>query len=58
MSVDQIIGDWKKGKFKPVYWLEGEEEYHIDQIMQYAEHQILSEAEAGLNLPFFQSPII
>jgi DNA polymerase-3 subunit delta len=53
MSVDKILGDWKKGKFKPVYWLEGEEEYHIDQIVQYAEHNILSEAEAGFNLTVF-----
>jgi len=53
MSVEKILGDWKKGKFKPVYWLEGEEEYHIDQIVQYAEHHILSEAEAGFNLTVF-----
>ena len=53
MSVEKILGDWKKRKFKPVYWLEGEEEYYIDQLMQYAEHQILSEAEAGFNLTVF-----
>jgi DNA polymerase III subunit delta len=53
MSVDKILGDWKKMKFKPVYWLEGEEEYYIDQVMEYAEHKILSEAEAGFNLTVF-----
>ena len=53
MSVDKILGDWKKMKFKPVYWLEGEEEYYIDQVMDYAEHKILSEAEAGFNLTVF-----
>jgi len=53
MSVEKILGDWKKLKFKPVYWLEGEEEYYIDQLVQYAEHQILSEAEAGFNLTVF-----
>ena len=53
MSVEKILGDWKKGKFKPVYWLEGEEEYYIDQLVQYAEHQILTEAEAGFNLTVF-----
>jgi DNA polymerase III subunit delta len=53
MSVDKILGDWKKMKFKPVYWLEGEEEYYIDQVMDYAEHRILSEAEAGFNLTVF-----
>jgi DNA polymerase-3 subunit delta len=53
MSVDKILGDWKKMKFKPVYWLEGEEEYYIDVLVNYAEHQILSEAEAGFNLTVF-----
>ena len=53
MSVEKIIGDWKKAKFKPVYWLEGEEEYYIDQLVNYAEHQILTEAEAGFNLTVF-----
>src|SRR5882757_8209569 len=53
MSVEKILADWKKLKFKPVYWLEGEEEYYIDKLMQYAEHQILSEADAGFNLTVF-----
>lgn len=53
MSVEKILADWKKLKFKPVYWLEGEEEYYIDKLMQYAEHNILSEADAGFNLTVF-----
>ena len=53
MSAEKIIGDWKKKKFKPVYWLEGEEDYFIDQVIQYAEHEILTEAEAGFNLMVF-----
>jgi len=53
MSVEKILGDWKKLKFKPVYWLEGEEEYYIDKLMHYAEHEILSEADAGFNLTVF-----
>src|SRR5579859_5408451 len=53
MSVEKILGDWKKMKFKPVYWLEGEEEYYIDQLVDYAEHKILTEAEAGFNLTVF-----
>jgi len=53
MSVEKILADWRKSKFKPVYWLEGEEEYYIDKLVQYAEHQILSEAEAGFNLTVF-----
>jgi DNA polymerase-3 subunit delta len=50
---DKIIATWKKGEFKPVYWLEGEEEFFIDQVMDYAEHRILNEQEAGFNLTVF-----
>ncbi len=53
MSVEKIISDWKKKLFKPVYWLEGEEDYFIDKIVQYAEHNILTDAEAGFNLTVF-----
>lgn len=53
MSAEKIISDWQKRVFQPVYWLEGEEEYYIDKVMQYAEHKILSEAEAGFNLTIF-----
>ena len=53
VSVEKILGDWKKKQFKPVYWLEGEEEYYIDKLIHYAEHEILSEAEAGFNLTVF-----
>jgi len=53
MSVEKILSDWKKNTFRPVYWLEGEEDYYIDQVMNYAEHHILNEAEAGFNLTVF-----
>ncbi len=53
MSVEKILSDWKQKKFKPVYWLEGEEPYFIDQLINYAEHNILSETEAGFNLTVF-----
>ena len=53
MSVEQILGDWKQKKFKPVYWLEGEEDYYIDKLMKEAERNLLSEAEAGFNLTVF-----
>jgi DNA polymerase III, delta subunit len=53
MSAEKIIGEWKKKIFKPVYWLEGEEEFFIDRIVDYAEHRILSESEAGFNLMIF-----
>lgn len=53
MSAEKILGDWKKKLFKPVYWLEGEEDYYIDKIVSYAEHQLLPESEAGFNLSVF-----
>lgn len=53
MAAEKIIAGWKKKQFKPVYWLEGEEDYYIDQVVNYAEHHILSEAEAGFNLTVF-----
>ena len=53
MSVEKIIGSWKNKTYKPVYWLEGDEEYYIDQIINYAEHNLLSEAEAAFNLTVF-----
>jgi DNA polymerase-3 subunit delta len=53
MSASAILTDWKKSRFKPVYWLEGEEEYFIDKLIHYAEHHILPESEASFNLSVF-----
>lgn len=53
MTPEKIIDEIKKGRAKPVYWLEGEEVYFIDQIIAFAEHNILPESEAGFNLTVF-----
>ncbi len=53
MSVEKILNDWKNNLYKPVYWFEGEEEYFIDRLVHYAEHTILTEAEAAFNLTLF-----
>ena len=53
MSNLSIIADWKKNIFKPLYWLEGDEEYFIDELMNYAEKRILSPADADFNLTVF-----
>lgn len=53
MSAEKIIGEWKKKVFKPVYWLEGEEDYFIDEVVDYAENHILSAADTGFNLTVF-----
>ncbi len=53
MSIEKILGDWERKIFKPVYWLEGEEVYFIDQLTNHAEHHILNESEASFNLTVF-----
>ncbi len=53
MAVEKIIQQFKQGQFKPVYWLEGEEPFFIDQVIDYAEKHILNEAEAAFNLSVF-----
>ncbi|WP_212006293.1 DNA polymerase III subunit delta [Chitinophaga sp. HK235] len=50
MEYQDIIRDWKQKKFRPLYWLEGEEDFFIDQVTNYAEHHLLDEAEKGFNL--------
>jgi len=53
MTLEKILSDLKKRNFKPVYWLEGDEEFFIDEVIKYAEHNILNESEAGFNLTIF-----
>ncbi|ANH81239.1 DNA polymerase III subunit delta [Niabella ginsenosidivorans] len=53
MSVEKILNDWNKKVYKPIYWLEGEEDYYIDQLVNYAEEKILNESEASFNLTVF-----
>ncbi len=53
MSAEQIIRDWKRKIFKPVYWLEGEEDYFINEVMDFAEEHLLPEEEKAFNLSVF-----
>ena len=53
MSGFTIISDWKNENFEPVYWLEGEEDFYIDEVVEYAEKNILSKDEAAFNLSTF-----
>lgn len=53
MSAEKILQAWGKQQYKPLYWLEGEEDYYIDMVMNFAEHKILNESEAGFNLTVF-----
>lgn len=53
MQADKIISALKKKDYKPVYWLEGEEPFFIDSVVNYAEKNILPESEASFNLSVF-----
>ncbi len=53
MSAEKILNEWKKKKFKPVYWFDGEEDFYIDQLVTAAEKEILTPDEAGFNLSIF-----
>lgn len=53
MSGFTIISEWKKHSFAPIYWVEGEEEFYIDEVINYAEKNILNEADAQFNLSVF-----
>ena len=49
MQGESIILDWKKKNFKPIYWLEGDEPFFIDQITEYAIENILNPSEKDFN---------
>jgi DNA polymerase-3 subunit delta len=50
MDYQDIIKDWKQKKFRSLYWLEGEEDFFIDQVTSYAEEHLLTESEKSFNL--------
>lgn len=49
MTAADIIKDLKNRKYKPIYLLHGDEPYYIDEVSDYVEHKLLSEAEKGFN---------
>lgn len=46
---ETILKELKSGKFSPVYFIQGEEPYFIDQITNYIENHAISPAERGFN---------
>jgi DNA polymerase-3 subunit delta len=48
-SFENIIASLKAKKYAPIYFLEGEEPYYIDQIADFIEHHILDESEKEFN---------
>lgn len=53
MPISKIIANWKNNVFDAVYWLEGEEPFYIDQVVEYAEKHLLAEGERAFNLTLF-----
>jgi DNA polymerase-3 subunit delta len=49
MTANEIIKEFKNRKPKPLYLLHGEEPYFIDLVSDYAESNLLSDAEKGFN---------
>ncbi|AHM58910.1 DNA polymerase III subunit delta [Flammeovirgaceae bacterium 311] len=46
---ESVLQEIKSGRLAPVYFLQGDEPYYIDQIAEYIEKNILTEAEKGFN---------
>lgn len=53
MDFVQILQNLKKGIYHPIYLLQGEETYFIDQLSNYIEKNVLSDAEKGFNQSVF-----
>jgi DNA polymerase-3 subunit delta len=49
MSAADIIKDIKAKNLKPIYLLQGEEPYYIDQVVDYMEKNLLNDMERGFN---------
>jgi len=49
MTIDQILNELKKKIYHPVYFLQGEESFYIDQICDYIEKNVLSDSEKEFN---------
>lgn len=53
MTYEALMKDLKAGKIKPLYLLEGEEDYFIDRAADFFEKSLLSETEKEFNLTIF-----
>ena len=53
MEFDAILQNLKKKIIHPIYLLQGEEPYYIDEISNYIEKNVLTDAEKGFNQTIF-----
>ena len=49
MNAQEILKDLKQNKYAPLYFLQGEEPFFIDQVSDHIEAHALTEAEKGFN---------
>lgn len=49
MTFESIIENLKVRNFSPIYFLQGEETYYIDEISDYIQHHVLNETEREFN---------
>ncbi len=52
-SFDKILSALKARQYSPVYFLQGEESYFIDEIVNYIDDNVLNEGEKGFNQTIF-----
>ncbi len=50
MLANELLSSLQKKEYKPLYFLQGEEPFYIDQVAAYIEENVLNEAEKGFNL--------
>lgn len=53
MDFETILENLKKKIYHPIYLLQGEEPYFIDQVSNYIEKNVLTDAEKGFNQSIF-----
>ena len=49
LNPNQVLAELRSGKYAPVYFLQGEEPFYIDQISDYIEEHCIPEHEKGFN---------
>lgn len=49
MPATEILNNLKNNKVNPIYFLQGDEPFYIDQVSDYIEDNLLSEADRGFN---------
>jgi len=53
VTPQQILNDLKNNNYSPIYFLQGEETFYIDQISDYIEKNALEEGQKGFNQMVF-----